>query len=65
MELSRDLDISLIFNVVDIYEFCEGESNEEIGIPTECKKQLLVKPSKERKKFWSLWLGRRLATRSI
>ena len=42
-ELLENLDISLIFNVVDLYEFHEGENNDEEGTPYEWKQQPLVK----------------------
>jgi hypothetical protein len=42
LELSEDFDISPIFNVVDLYEFHEGEENDEEGTLVEWKKQLLL-----------------------
>lgn len=41
------MDISPIFNVVDLYDFHEGEKSNEVGTLDECKNQLLVKPIEE------------------
>jgi hypothetical protein len=43
LELLNVFDISPIFNVDDLYEFHEGEENEEEGIVDEWNKQLPIK----------------------
>ena len=45
--MSKNLDISLIFNVVDLYEFHKGQKSDEAGTPDEWKKQIPVKPIEE------------------
>ena len=47
LELSENLNISTIFNVVNLYEFHEGEKSEEVGTLDEWKQQLLVKHFEE------------------
>ena len=43
LELLNVFDISPIFNVDDLYEFHEGEENEEEGIVDEWNKKLPIK----------------------
>jgi hypothetical protein len=47
LELPEDFDISPIFNVVDLYEFHEGDENDDEDTLVEWKKQLPVKPTEE------------------
>lgn len=65
LDLSRGLDISSIFNVADLYEFHEGDNNEEIVCPPSPKNSYESNLSKKGKKFWPPGLERRLTAGSI
>jgi hypothetical protein len=47
LELLEDFEISPIFNVVDLYEFHEGEENDKKSTLANWKKQLHVKSAEE------------------
>jgi hypothetical protein len=43
LELLEDFDISPIFSVAELYEFHEGDENDEEDTHAEWKKQIIVK----------------------
>jgi hypothetical protein len=45
LELLKDFDISLIFNVSELYEFHEGDENDDEDTMAEWNKQLPIKPT--------------------
>lgn len=47
LELRKNMDIFTIFNVVDLYEFHQGEKSDEVGTLDEWKQKLVVKPVEE------------------
>ena len=55
----QKIDISLIFNVADLYEFYEGEKNHEEGTLDEWKQQLLVKLVEEVEKILVKRVGKK------
>ena len=57
--MPKKLDISPIFNVVDLYEFHEGEKSDEVGTPNEWKQQLLVKLVEEVEDIFDTRIGKK------
>jgi hypothetical protein len=47
LELLKDFDISPMFNVDDLYDFHEGDENDEEDTLVEWKKQMSVKTTEE------------------
>jgi hypothetical protein len=64
LELLDKFNISPTFIVVDLYEFHEGENNDD-----ECNldgwEQLPVKQVEEVEEILAIWIGRKLTTRNI
>jgi hypothetical protein len=65
LELLEDFVISLIFNVVDLYEFHEGGENGEEGTLIKWKKQLSIKPVEKMRKSWLRGLAKGPAINNI
>ena len=57
LELSENLDISPISNVVDLYEFHEGDKIHEEGTLDEWKQQLPIKPVEEMEEILATRIG--------